>query len=361
MPATCSSTNRCSATGAVKGIGKSSRLYRSPTAYSRAKVSAIVTRTLPYGTAAIAEAARIVAAGGCVAVSTETVYGLAADATDPAAVAGIYAAKGRPSFNPLIVHVVDLAAAERIAVFDDDARTLAARFWPGPLTLVLPVRAGAVASLVTAGFDTVAIRVPAHRAMQALLRATGKPLAAPSANASNRISPTRAEHVLATLDGRIALVIDDGPTSAGLESTIVRGREVLRLGPITEQQILSCSRAGGSLKPPAMSSVTLDSRLRGSTEGVMAPGQSASHYSPTKPLRLEATDARSDEWLIGFGPIRGDDTLSVTADLTEAAANLFAALHRADAGDRTAIAVAPIPEHGIGAAINDRLRRAAHR
>ncbi|KQN20627.1 translation factor Sua5 [Sphingomonas sp. Leaf33] len=326
-------------------------------------MSATGTKTLPYGEAAIAEAARVIAGGGCVAVPTETVYGLAADATDSDAVAGIYAAKGRPSFNPLIVHVPDLAAAEALAVFDDTARALATRFWPGPLTLVVPVRPGAVSSLVTAGLGTVAIRVPAHRAMQALLKATDKPLAAPSANASNRISPTRAEHVLATLDGRIALVIDDGPTSAGVESTIVdaRTREVLRPGPITAEQLLLCSRAGGSLGPPETSSETLGSRLRGSTAGVTSPGQLELHYAPSKPVRLNAMSAQLNEWLIGFGAISGDDTLSATGDLTEAAARLFNALHRADASDRTAIAVAPVPMAGLGDAINDRLRRAAHR
>lgn len=324
-------------------------------------MSAIGTRTLPYGDAAIAEAAAVIAVGGCIAVPTETVYGLAADATDSAAVAGIYAAKGRPSFNPLIVHVPDLAAAERIAVFDDDPRALAARFWPGPLTLVLPVRPGAVAGLVTAGLDTVAIRVPAHRAMQALLRATGKPLAAPSANASNRISPTRAAHVLATLEGRIPLVIDDGPTAAGLESTIVRGREVLREGPITRDQILSCFRGGSSQAPQAIPSTISGASLLRSTEAVVAPGQLASHYAPEKPLRLNATTRRAGEWLIGFGAVAGDDTLSESGNLTEAAARLFDALHRADASDRAEIAVAPVPKDGVGAAINDRLRRAAHR
>ena len=195
-------------------------------------------RVLPYGEAAIAEAARVIAEGGCVAVPTETVYGLAADATDSRAVAGIYAAKGRPSFNPLIVHVLDLEAAERIAVFDDTARDLAKRFWPGPLTLVLPVRTDAgIASLVTAGLSTIAIRVPAHRAMRALLEATGKPLAAPSANASGGISATRAEHVVASLGNRVALVIDDGATPGGIESTIVRGSEILRPGPLTRQEL----------------------------------------------------------------------------------------------------------------------------
>ncbi|SOB86662.1 translation factor SUA5 [Sphingomonas guangdongensis] len=314
------------------------------------------TRTLRYGPAAIAEAARLIADGQCVAVPTETVYGLAADASDSAAVARIYAAKGRPSFNPLIVHVPDLAAAERIAVVDDRARDLAARWWPGPLTLVLPVQTGAVASLVTAGLDTVAVRVPAHRAMQALLRTTGKPLAAPSANASNRISPTRAAHVLLTLDGRIPLVIDDGPTTAGVESTIIDGQtgKVLRPGPIDP-----ISREGGGPGPEATTLVAPGARLREGT--VVAPGQLASHYAPTKRLRLNATERRNGEWLIGFGAVTGDDTLSASGDLVEAAAHLFDALHRADASGSTAIAIAPVPDDGIGVAINDRLGRAAHR
>ncbi|HEU4961330.1 MAG TPA: L-threonylcarbamoyladenylate synthase [Sphingomonas sp.] len=321
------------------------------------------TRTLRYGAAAIAEAARTIAAGEPVAVPTETVYGLAADATDSAAVARIYEAKGRPSFNPLIVHVPDLAAAERIAVFDAGARALAAAFWPGPLTLVLPLRPEArISRLVTAGLDTIALRVPAHRAMRALLAATGKPLAAPSANASNRISPTRAAHVLASLDGRIALVIDDGPTSAGVESTIVRDGEILRPGPITAAEIEAVrSREGGSPESRAAALETLGSRVRGSTERVTAPGQLPTHYAPGKPLRLDATTAAPDEWLIGFGAVAGDDTLSASGDPVEAAARLFDALHRADAAPRARIAVAPVPETGIGIAINDRLRRAAHR
>ena len=322
------------------------------------------TLTLRYGAAAIAEAARLIAAGGCVAVPTETVYGLAADATDSAAVAGIYAAKGRPSFNPLIVHVLDLAAAERIAVFDDVARRLAAGFWPGPLTLVLPVRGDAgIASLVTAGLDTVAIRVPAHRAMRALLEASGVPLAAPSANASGGISPTRAAHVVASLSGRIPLVIDDGATEAGVESTIVATAGsicILREGPITREAIDKLfSRESGSPGLQALPPFTLGSRVRGRT--VTAPGQLDSHYAPSKSLRLDARDASENEWLIGFGPIPGDDTLSRTGDLIEAAARLFDGLHRADASDRATLAIAPIPHTGSGAAINDRLRRAAHR
>ena len=312
-------------------------------------MSATNPRILGFGEAAIAEAARVIAEGGCVAVPTETVYGLAADATDARAVAGIYEAKGRPSFNPLIVHVPDLAAAERIALFDDAARALAKRFWPGPLTLVLPMRSGSgIASLVTAGLDTIAVRVPAHRAMQALLAACGKPLAAPSANASGGISPTRAAHVAASLAGRIPLVIDDGATEAGLESTIVMDGRILRPGPLSEEALFPCEGRGP------------DSEFKAGplpSQGINAPGQLESHYAPSKPLTLNATEG---EWLIGFGAIGGDDTLSATGDLTEAAANLFDALHRADAGPAKAIAVAPIPETGIGVAINDRLRRAAH-
>ena len=323
------------------------------------------TRTLPYGDAAIAEAAALIRAGQPVAIPTETVYGLAADATDSVAVARIYAAKGRPSFNPLIVHVLDLAAAERIAVFDPDARALAEAFWPGPLTLVLPLRADTeIASLVTAGLATVAIRVPAHRAMRALIAASGVPLAAPSANASGAISPTRAAHVLASLGGRIALVVDDGPTAAGVESTIVAGLRVLRPGPITAEEIARALPrshamliATGLQHPPGK-------RAEGEhaeAAVVTAPGQLASHYAPNKPLRLNATGAGPDEYLIGFGPVVGDMTLSATGDLTEAAARLFDALHTADASGSARIAIATVPERDIGVAINDRLRRAAHR
>ena len=306
-------------------------------------------RILPYGEAAIVQAAEIVASGGCVATPTETVYGLAADATNAEAVAGIYAAKGRPSFNPLIVHVADRRAAEVIALFDRDARALADAFWPGPLTLVLPLRPDApIAGLVTAGLSTVAIRVPQHRAMQALLAATGKPLAAPSANASGSISPTRASHVAASLADRIPLVIDDGATSGGIESTIVAlgpQPRLLRPGPIAAADI---EREIGRW-------------LGAAGDEVEAPGQLASHYAPRKPLRLNANEAREGEWLIGFGDVAGDDTLSAGGDPVEAAARLFDALHRADASDRAGIAVAPVPDEGIGLAINDRLKRAAAR
>jgi L-threonylcarbamoyladenylate synthase len=303
-------------------------------------VSAQNTRVLPSGSEAIAEAARLIAAGQPVAMPTETVYGLAADATNGEAVARIYEAKDRPSFNPLIVHVKDLAQAAEIAVFGDDATKLAEAHWPGPLTLVLPLREDApIASLVTAGLPTVAIRSPAHPAMQALLAAAGRPLAAPSANASGRISPTRAEHVLASLGGRIALIVDGGPTAHGLESTIV-------------------ALTGGS--PRLLRPGPLDLGLDAAAEGrIEAPGQLRSHYAPAKPLRLDAEAAAPGEWLIGFGPVPGDATLSASGDLIEAAAKLFEKLHEAEASRAQSIAVAPVPTDGLGAAINDRLRRAA--
>ncbi|WP_347716815.1 L-threonylcarbamoyladenylate synthase [Sphingomonas sp.] len=298
-----------------------------------------VTRTLRFSPAAIAEAARLIAAGEPVAMPTETVYGLAADATNGEAVALIYAAKGRPSFNPLIVHVADLAAAERIGVFDETARALAEAHWPGPLTLVVPLREDAgIAPLVTAGLSTIALRVPAHPAMQALLAAAGKPLAAPSANASGKISATRADHVRASLGGRIALIIDGGPCSQGIESTIVAATggapRLLRRGPIE-----------------------IDAAEE--TRGIEAPGQLASHYAPSKPLRLDATTAEPDEYLIGFGPVTGTTSLSPSGDPIEAAAQLFDLLHRADAAPEPRIAVAPVAGDGLAAAIRDRLTRAA--
>ena len=298
------------------------------------------TRILPFGTDAIAEAARLIGEGRLVAVPTETVYGLAADATDAEAVARIYEAKGRPSFNPLIVHVRDLGQAAEFAELGPQARALAERYWPGPLTLVVPLRKDSpIAALVTAGLDTVAVRAPAHPAMRELLAAVGRPLAAPSANASGRISPTRAEHVLASLGGRIPLIVDAGPTSHGLESTIVAATgdslRLLRPGPID---------------------LGLPSGAAGKVE---APGQLASHYAPAKPLRLNAAEKRPDEWLIGFGPVAGDASLSPTGDLVEAAARLFDRMHEAEAAAPARIAVAPVPDEGLGAAINDRLRRAA--
>ena len=297
------------------------------------------TQILPFDEAGIARAAELVLAGKPVAVPTETVYGLAADATNAEAVALIYVAKGRPSFNPLIVHVPDLDAAEMLGVFDTEARALAEAYWPGPLTIVVPARQdNGIAAIVTAGLSTIAIRVPAHPAMRALLEATDRPLAAPSANASGRISPTRAAHVLASLDGRIALIIDGGATTSGIESTIV-------------------AATGGGLRLLRRGPIEVDAPL--SSGGIEAPGMMASHYAPSKPLRLDATEAREGEYLIGFGPLVGDVSLSEHGDLAEAAARLFDLLHQADASPHPKIAVAPIPDHGIGAAIRDRLERAA--
>lgn len=299
----------------------------------------MATRVLPFTDEAIAEAARLILAGEPVAVATETVYGLAADATNAEAVARIYEAKGRPSFNPLIVHVPDLAAAKSIGVFNEVSNVLANEHWPGPLTLVVPSRDGAgIASIVTAGLPTIGLRVPTHPAMQALLRAVGRPLAAPSANASGSISPTRAEHVLKSLGGRIPLIVDAGPTERGLESTIVATDgppRLLRPGPIEVDAPLA---QGGPVE---------------------APGQLPSHYAPSKPLRLNVSTAAGDEFLIGFASIEGNANLSASGDLVEAAARLFDLLHLADASDTPRIAVAPVPESGLGVAINDRLRRAA--
>ena len=298
------------------------------------------TRVLPFTDETIAEAAELILAGEPVAVATETVYGLAADATRPAAVARIYEAKGRPSFNPLIVHVIDLTAAERLGEFNDEARQLAEQHWPGPLTLVVPLRPHAgIASIVTAGLPTIGLRVPGHPAMQALLRATGRPLAAPSANLSGSISPTRAEHVAKSLGGRIPLIVDAGATDRGLESTIV-------------------AATGGPLRLLRPGPIEVDAEAA-SGDRIEAPGQLATHYAPSKPLRLNATSAEPDEFLIGFGPVEGDESLSASGDLIEAAARLFDLLPQADASVRPRIAVAPVPETGLGVAINDRLRRAA--
>ena len=299
------------------------------------------TRILAFGEAAIAEAARLIMSGEVVAVPTETVYGLAADATNAEAVARIYEAKGRPGFNPLIVHVSNLAEAQEIAALNPPLLELAEQHWPGPLTLVAPQNPGSkIASLVTAGLRTIALRVPAHPAMRALLQAVGRPLAAPSANASGAISATRAEHVAKSLGRRIPLIIDGGRCPGGVESTIIaeeNGRlRLLRPGPIA----IPGAEAAAS----------------GTIE---APGQMASHYAPSKPLRLDVTRAEANELLIGFGAVTGDLNLSPSADLVEAAANLFDCLHQADAAPQPAIAVAPLPETGLGLAINDRLRRAA--
>ena len=299
------------------------------------------TRIVPFDKAAIAEATRLVLAGQPVAVPTETVYGLAADATNAEAVARIYDAKGRPSFNPLIVHVSSLQEADRIGAIPVIARHLLETHWPGPLTVVVPLRPNSgIASIVSAGLDTIGLRVPAHPAMQALLEAVGRPLAAPSANASGAISPTRAEHVLKSLGGRIGLIIDGGITERGLESTIIAATggplRLLRRGPIDVPDAVSEASAG-----------------------IQAPGQLASHYAPSKPLRRNAAEAAPDEFLVGFGEVAGDASLSPSGDLLEAAARLFDLLHIADDAPQPRIAVAPIPDQGLGAAINDRLRRAA--
>ena len=305
---------------------------------------------LPADPAGMARAAALLRAGTPVAVPTETVYGLAARADRAEAVAAIYRAKGRPDFNPLIVHVPDLAAAERIAVFDARALALAARFWPGPLTLVLPLQAGAaIAPAVTAGLPTVALRCPAHPAIRALLSACGLPLAAPSANRSGGVSPTSAAHVVASLGERVELVLDDGACPAGIESTIVAlrpdGWSVLRPGPVTADALAAV------LGPPAPEASDPDR--------IEAPGQLASHYAPGKPVRLGAERAEPDEVLSGFGPVAGTVSLSPAGDLAEAAANLYACLHAAAAAPQPRIAGAPGPGPGIGGANNDRLRRAA--
>lgn len=316
------------------------------------------TERLAADDAGIARAAALLAAGEAVAIPTETVYGLAADARSGPAVARIYAAKERPSFNPLIVHLADADAAERIAVFGAQARALAQAFWPGPLTLVLPLREGAgIAPLVTAGLGTVALRLPAHPVARRLLRAAAMPLAAPSANRSGGISPTCAGHVLdaeSGLAGRIAAVLDAGPCPVGVESTIVgwrAGRPVLL-------------RPGGL---PAEALVeALGQRLAviaNTDDQPTAPGQMRSHYAPRAALRLDASTPRAGETYIGFGHLpeaAPDDALNLspTGDLVEAAAALFALLHEADRRGRP-IAVAPIPAHGLGNAIRDRLGRAA--
>ena len=300
-----------------------------------------VTETIGTDAHEITRAARILRDGGLVAVPTETVYGLAARADNDEAVSRIYRAKGRPDFNPLIVHVASLELARKLADFSDVAEKLAAEHWPGPLTLVLPRRRDAgLAEAVTAGLETVAIRMPSHAVMRALLEESGLPIAAPSANRSGFISPTSTAHVLASLDGRIDAVIDGGMCEKGLESTIAAVRAdgsvvVLRPGPI----LLMASAADG--------------------KNIEAPGQLASHYAPGKPVRLMASEVAPDEFLIGFGDLAGDCSLSEKGDLTEAASRLYACLHDGALSAKPRIAVAAIPEVGVGIAINDRLRRAA--
>jgi L-threonylcarbamoyladenylate synthase len=305
----------------------------------------------------IAEAARLLRQGELVAFPTETVYGLGGDATNDMAVARIYAAKGRPRFNPLILHVPDAGAARRLAEFPETARRLADLYWPGPLTLVLRRRPDSRASLlVSAGLDTVALRVPAHPLAQMLLRATGRPIAAPSANRSGRLSPTTAAHVEEELGPAVALVLDGGPCRLGIESTVIdlSGPQplLLRPGAVSREAIEAV------IGPVAIGGRVDDEHAHAS------PGLSASHYAPSLPVRLDALERRPGESFLAFGPAPDgvgapDGQLSETRDPVEAAAHLFAMLRALDRPAFTAIAVMPIPEAGIGAAINDRLRRAA--
>jgi len=307
-----------------------------------------VTERLTPTSAHMQRAADLLANGALVAFPTETVYGLGADARNGRAVAEIYAAKGRPSFNPLIVHVPSSEAAQSYGVWSETAQRFADAFWPGPLSMVLPLRRDAgLSELVTAGLESVAIRVPAGDLAQELLQRFNGPVAAPSANPSGRISPTTAAHVLAGLDGKIGAVLDGGACSVGLESSII--------GLTGEPTLL---RAGGV--PREAIEEVLGASLRMAVEGeITAPGQIASHYAPNARVRLNAIAWEVGEKTLGFGPMACDLNLSETGDLVEAAANLFGHLHRLDAMDGIGIAVAPIPRLGLGAAINDRLQRAA--
>jgi L-threonylcarbamoyladenylate synthase len=314
------------------------------------------TRLAPADPSSIAEAAVCLRAGGLVAMPTETVYGLAADATNDRAVAAIYAAKGRPAFNPLIAHVAGAATAAREGAFDDFARRLAEAFWPGPLTIVAPIASTCQVSLLArAGPETLALRAPDHPVAQALIAAAGVPLAAPSANRSGRLSPTTAAHVAADLDGRVDWILDGGPTRRGVESTIVAclgGRpRLLRPGALTRERI------------EAVLGVALDDAAPGGAP--IAPGQLSSHYAPRARLRLGARHCADDEAALDFGGALAQAgatarlDLSPAGDLEEAASHLFAYLRALDEGGAARIAVAPIPARGLGVAINDRLRRAA--
>jgi L-threonylcarbamoyladenylate synthase len=306
----------------------------------------------------VAEAARLIRNGGLVAFPTETVYGLGGDATNERAVAAIFDAKGRPSFNPLIAHVLDATAAKAIVAWSDTAERLAARFWPGALTLVLP-RLGnsALSLLASAGLDTVAIRAPAHPVAQALIRAAGRPIAGPSANRSGAVSPTRAEHVAESLGDRVPMILDGGPCLVGVESTVLdlttSTPTLLRPGGVTREAIEA-----------VIGPVALSDALPSGDTAHKSPGQLASHYAPSRPVRLNAVSVGLDEGLLAFGssPLAGASltyNLSPTGDLAEAAANLFAQLRALDRPGIGRIAVMPIPETGLGLAINDRLRRAA--
>lgn len=309
--------------------------------------------------AAIAHAAELLRTGRLVAFPTETVYGLGGDATNDAAVAAIFEAKGRPRFNPLIVHVVQTSAAEALGVFDDRARLAAQRFWPGPLTLVLPrCPNSGLSPLVSAGLDTVALRCPVHGVDRELILETGRPIAAPSANRSGRVSPTTAQHVAEELGESVSLILDGGATHVGLESTVLdlTGEKpvLLRPGGVTLEELAECL---GDIEIAAA----------GGEDAPRSPGRLGSHYAPERPLRLDASQARPGEALLAFGPDEPPSGfaevlwLSRTGDLAEAAANLFAMLRRLDRPKVSGIAVTPIPEEGLGRAINDRLRRAAAR
>jgi L-threonylcarbamoyladenylate synthase len=319
------------------------------------------TRVLKADAAATTEAVRCLAAGGLVAFPTETVYGLGADATNGRAVARLYAAKGRPAFNPLIAHVVDLAAAQKLARFNADAKRLAKKFWPGPLTLVLPKAAGCpVADLATAGLDSIAVRVPNHPVAQSIRAAFGRPVVAPSANRSGHVSPTKAAHVLADLAGRIDLIVDGGSTAVGVESTIVACLEepaLLRPGGLPREAIES------ALQRPLASAAG----VAAADDAPLAPGMLASHYAPRTPVRLNAREVAPGEALLAFGPNSAAGAeravrvlnLSPRGDLIEAAANLFSHLRALDDAGANAIAVTLVPHEGLGEAINDRLQRAA--
>jgi len=318
-------------------------------------MSEFATQILPADATGVQAAAAILRRGGLVAFPTETVYGLGADATSDRAVARVFEAKNRPQFNPLIVHLADVAAVHDVAVLDGDAKRLADAFWPGPLTLVLPLRPDAgLSPLVTAGSQTVAVRVPEQALAHAMLAEFGGPVAAPSANPSGRISPTTAQHVANGLGGRIEAILDGGTCAVGLESTIIGfagigfagGPTLLRPGGLPAEAIAAC--LGGPLGQPE------------ETSAPSAPGQLASHYAPVAAVRLDARQKRAGELLLGFGEVAAADlNLSPSGDLVEAAANLFGHLHVLDTKGAETIAVSPIPDRGLGRAINDRLRRAA--
>ncbi len=306
----------------------------------------------------IAQAARLILEGGLVAFPTETVYGLGGDATNERAVAAIFEAKGRPQFNPLISHVLDAGEARRLVRWNETADKLAAQFWPGPLTLVLPrAKDSPIALLATAGLDTVAVRAPAHALAQALIRAVGRPLAAPSANRSGAVSPTRAEHVAESLGDRVKMILDGGSCAVGLESTVLdltaATPTLLRPGGVTREAIEA-----------VIGPIALSDAIPSGNAARKSPGQLESHYAPARPVRLGAITIAADEGLLAFGrdvPAGARVTLNLSpgGELAEAAANLFAMLRALDRPDIGRIAVMPIPETGLGLAINDRLRRAA--